>query len=110
MSQDFKQELQWLDIDSLNERVYFDLRGMTAASLFVQTPNGLGSAVLEVRQSFDGGVTTGVPYFVAKAVTTTAPLVDVDVTGVPGWVVVVTTAGTSGEKASIRLFATVASA
>ena len=63
-----------------------------------------------MRQSFDGGVTTGIPYFVAKTVTVAAPLVDVDVTGVPGWVVVVTTVGTASEKATIRLFATVASA
>ncbi len=110
MSQDFTQQMQWLDIDAVDERIYFDLRGMTSASLFVETPNGLGSAVLEVRQSFDGGVTTGVAYFVAKTVTVAAPLVNVDVTGCPGWVVVVTTAGTSGEKATIRLFATVASA
>jgi len=110
VSQDFVDKTQWLDIGTKNARVYFDLRGMTAASLFVETPNGLGSAVLEVRKSFDLGTSTGVPYFVAKTVTVAAPVEDVDVTAIPGWVVVVTTAGTSAEKALIRLHATVASA
>ena len=96
------QGTYWLDIDDKDEVLFLDVRNFSLASVFVATPNGLGSAVLEVRKSYDR--TTTVAYSPVKALTTSAPVESIDVSSVPYLAVVVTTAGTPAEKCLITLY------
>lgn len=105
MSLDTRIRQAWLDLGTLNAVVRFDMTGMVQGSVSVATPNGLGAAVLEVKKSYDGGITF-VSFSPAKTLTTTAPVEEVNSYATPMWVVQVTTAGTAGEQALVTLYAT----
>lgn len=105
MSLDIRQSVQWLDIGTKGAWVYIDTSQMQNISIAAYTPNGLGTAVLEVKKSYDGGITR-LSYGVAKTLTTAAPVEAVDVSSVPGLCVEVTTAGTADEKCTIRAYET----
>lgn len=105
MSLSTRQDRQWLDIGTLNAKVYIDTSAMQYVSIAAFSPNGLGTAVLEVRKSYDGGV-TGLAYGAAKTLTIAAPVEALDVSSIPGLIVIVTTAGTADEKAQIWAYET----
>lgn len=106
MSLSTRQSRQWLDIGTLNAKVYIDTSAMQNVSIAAFTPNGLGTAVLEVRKSYDGGVGTGLAYSVPKTLTIAAPVEALDVSSIPGLIVIVTTVGTASEKAQIWAYET----
>lgn len=105
MSLDTRRITKWIDLGTLNAKVVFDVRGFVQASISVTTPNGLGTAVLKVRASYDGGV-TGIDYSPAKTLTITDPAEEFNIYAVDTLIVQVTTAGTANENAQVTLFAT----
>lgn len=105
MSLDTRIQSAWLDLGTLGAKAVFNMVGMVQGSVSVSTPNGLGTAVLELRKSYDGGIST-VAFSPIKPLTVLAPVEEVNAYATPTWVVIVTTAGTSGERATVTLYAT----
>lgn len=105
MSLDYRIQSGWLDLGTLGAKVVFNMVGMVQGSVSVSTPNGLGTAVLELRKSYDGGITT-VAFSPVKTLTTAAPVEEVNTYATPSWVVIVTTVGTADEQATVSLYAT----
>lgn len=105
MSLDTRVSEQWIDLGTVGAKAIFDMRGMVQGSVSVFSPNGLGTAVLRLQQSYDGGI-TGVDWSPVKTLSIAAPVTEVNAYATPTWIVYVYTAGTSAEKALVRLFAT----